>query len=414
MIFFIESMSHSGEGVARNDGKVVFIPYAIQGEVVEANIREEKKNYSRGILRNIIDKSLYRIEPKCPYYFKCGGCSYQHIAYPQQLKIKQKIVDEILHRIGGIKTITNNVKNMEDPWHYRNKVLWHINEDLDGKKMGFYHYRTKKLIEVKDCPILQPRLNVVSSLIRKSLSGISIEENSSVMIRQSSKSKEVVVEFMNCDPDQKVLSRLSKEVISIYSNKNGKTRLLFGQDFIREEAGKYVFYLGPDDFFQINSEQIGLLINTVSKYLNLSGCKKIIDAYCGVGIFSINIARKVSWVMGIDSNKKAIGHAKTNATVNKITNCQFIAGLCEKILPAIQKPFDCIIVDPPRTGLKKVIIQAIFHILPKEIIYISCDPGTLARDLKQFAENNYQVVHVQPIDMFPQTSHIENVALLRK
>ncbi|MBN2395179.1 MAG: 23S rRNA (uracil(1939)-C(5))-methyltransferase RlmD [Candidatus Atribacteria bacterium] len=414
MVFFIESMSHSGEGVARYGGKVIFISYAIQGEVVEADIKEEKKNYSRGILRKVIDQSDYRIEPKCPYYFECGGCSYQHITYQQQLMIKQKIVEQILKRIGGIKTVTNKVKGVQDPWHYRNKVLWHINEDFNGKKMGFYHYHTKKLIEVKDCPILQPHLNIISSLIRERLSGISIRENSSVMIRQSSKNKEVVIEFINCNPDQEVLNRLAQEANSIYSNHNGKTRLLSGQDLIREETGGYIFHLGPDDFYQINSEQIELLIYTVSQYLDLSECKKIVDAYCGVGIFSINIARKVSQVIGIDSNKKAIDHAKTNALVNKITNCQFMVGLCEKILPALSEPFDCMIMDPPRAGLKKGMIHAISHVLPKEVIYVSCDPGTLARDLKQFTENNYQVVFIQPIDMFPQTSHIENVVLLRK
>ena len=414
MDLFIESISHNGEGVARNEGKVVFIPYAIPGEVVKVNIIEEKKKYSRGILRNIIRKSPHRVDVKCPHFYQCGGCSYQHISYQQQLVLKQNIIKEILHRIGGINPKIMNVMGMPYPWHYRNKVLWHSCECTDGKKIGFYRYQSRQLIEVDDCALLLPGLNATSLLVKEILHEVQLEENSSVMIRQSNENKEIIIEFINCSPDKGALRKLSQEVEAIYENQHGKIRLLSGRKLIQEKAGKCLFYLGPDDFFQVNPEQTEYLIGTVYQYLNLSGYHKVLDAYCGIGMFSLNIAGSTALVIGIDSNIEAVKHAKRNSALNGIINCQFIAGSCEKIIPAIKEPFDRIIVNPPRAGLKKEIIRDITNISPNLMVYVSCNPATLARDLKQFLGNGYRIVNVQPIDMFPQTSHIENIILLQR
>ena len=414
MNLLIESISHNGEGVARNEGKVVFIPYAIPGEIIKADIIEEKKKYSRGILRDIIKKSPHRVEARCSYFYQCGGCSYQHMSYSQQLALKRKIIEQILTRIGGVKPNIMRFIGMSNPWHYRNKVLWHICQGTDGKKMGFYSYQSKKLVEVDDCPILMPGLNVISLLVKEMLHGIQLGENSSVMIRQSKENKEVILEFINCSPNKGVLRKLYQEVEAIYENRHGKTRLLSGKEFIEEKAGKCLFYLGPNDFFQVNPEQTGFLIHTVSRFLDLSGNEKVLDSYCGAGMFSLNIADNAATVVGIDSNAMAIKHAKINSELNGLVNCQFIAGSCEKILPIIEDIFDRIIVDPPRTGLKKESIEGIIDLSPEIIVYVSCNPATLARDLKQFSGNGYNIECIQPIDLFPQTSHIENVVFLQK
>jgi len=414
MELLIESISHNGEGVARNEGKVIFVPHAIPGELVNAEIIEEKKKYSRGILREIIKKSPHRVEPKCPYYYQCGGCSYQHITYDEQLVLKQKIVKETISRIGGINPTIMSVVGMQEPWNYRNKVVWHISDSGYGKKIGFYRYRSRQLIDIENCPLLLPKVNKISLLIKEMLPGIYLEKDSSMMIRQSNNSKETMLEFIHCFPDKESLERLSQEVETIYENRYGKIKLLFGRKLIKEKAGKSLFSLGPDDFFQVNSDQSESMINTVTEYLNLSGHNKVLDAYCGAGMFALNIADNVVSVVAIDSNIWAIKNAQKNATLNDIENCQFISGPCEINLSNLQNSFDRVIVNPPRTGLKPQVINAIVNISPEIIVYVSCNPATLARDLKQFVNNNYKVAKIQPIDMFPQTSHIENIVLLQK
>ncbi len=410
----IKGISHNGEGVARNAGKVVFIPFAIPGELVKAEIIEEKKKYSRGIIREIVKKSPHRVEPGCPYYYKCGGCSYQHITYDEQLVLKQKIVKETISRIGGIEAKILDTIGMQEPWDYRNKVVWHISNSQDGKRMGFYRYQSKKLIEIDNCPLLLPKVNKISFLIKEILPGIHLEEDSSIMIRQSNNSRETMIEFINCFAGREVVKRLFRKIDTIYEKKNGKIRLLAGQELIKEKAGKSLFLLGPDDFFQVNPEQSEFMINTVAEYLNLSGHNKVLDAYCGAGMFALNIADNVVSVVGIDSNVRAVKNAKKNATLNDIENCQFISGPCEVILSNLQNSFDRVIVNPPRTGVKPEVINAIVNISPEIIVYVSCNPATLARDLKQFVNNSYKVANIQPIDMFPQTSHIESIVLLQK
>ncbi len=317
-------------------------------------------------------------------------------------------------RIGGVKLSIMPVMGMKKPWHYRNKVIWHISETKKGKKMGFYHYRSRKLVEISNCPLLMPGLNTVSLLIKETLDGVRLAENSSIMVRQSNLNKAIMVEFIHCSPDKEVLRKLSTEVQAVYEKQKGKTRLLCGKEMIKEKAGKCLFYLGVDDFFQVNSLQTECLLDTVIKYFNFSGNEKVLDAYCGSGMFSLNIASSIFSVTGIDLDIMAIKHAKINAELNNIANCRFIAGRCEKIIPENNIVFDRALVDPPRTGLKREVISAITLFSPKTVVYVSCNTGTLARDLKQFVIGGYQVVNIQPIDMFPQTSHIENVVLLQK
>lgn len=410
----IEGISHNGEGVARNEGKVIFVPYAIPGEIVQADIVEVKKNYSRSLLKKVIKQSPDRIEPKCPYYYKCGGCSYQHINYNQQLLFKKDITLETINRIGGIETTVLDAIGMQEPWNYRNKVLLHISDSHDGKKMGFYSYHSKQLIEIDSCPLLLPKLNRIISLIKDMLPQIHLEGDGSIMLRQSNYSNQMMLEFINCFADQEIINKLSQKVDSIYENRNSKTKLLAGQRLIKEKAGKCYFLLGVDDFFQVNAKQTEIMIETVSQFLNIERKNRLLDAYCGAGMFALNVADNVMSVLGIDANFSAIKNARKNAELNGIVNCQFISGFCEDILSDKKTSFDRIIVDPPRTGLKLKVISSLIESYPHIITYVSCNPATLARDLKQFVLNEYRVLTVQPIDMFPQTSHIENIVLLQR
>ncbi|MDD3640783.1 MAG: 23S rRNA (uracil(1939)-C(5))-methyltransferase RlmD [Atribacterota bacterium] len=410
----IEGISHNGEGVARNEGKVVFVPYAIPGEIVLVDIVEEKKKYSRAVLKNIIKNSPYRVEPKCPYYYQCGGCSYQHVSYEKQLVFKKNITEEAVKRIGGVPVKVLETIGIEEPWNYRNKVVWHINKNSEDIKMGFYRNQSSQLIQIDDCPLLLPKLNNLSALIRKNLTGINLQENSSIMLRQSYNSNQAILEFINCYSDKKTEKRLTEEIDTIYEKRNGKIKLLSGERLIREKAGKCYFLLGAEDFFQINPRQYDSMINTVINYLNINKQDKVLDAYCGSGMFALNVAGKASSIIGIDSSIPAIKNARRNVELNGITNCKFTIGYCENVLPNLKEAFDRVIIDPPRTGLKTKVIDSIINASPETIIYVSCNPGTLARDLKRFVLNGYKVFAVQPVDMFPQTSHIENIVALQQ
>jgi 23S rRNA (uracil1939-C5)-methyltransferase len=418
MEVFIENISHTGEGIARHDGKVVFVAYAIPGEKVRVEIAEEKKHYSRGIVRDIITKSPDRVESKCPHYYRCGGCSFQHIEYKKQLLLKQKIIEDIFQHMAGVNPLIKPVIGMEEPWYYRNKVVWHLAPEGDSKKIGFYRFRSRQLVEIDYCPLLLPGLNKVSLLIKEMRSEVKVRDNSydsSVVIRQSNQPEQdgMMLILINCSVGEKLLRKLEEEVQSIYEQQEGKLKLLAGQKWIRQRAGQCIFYLGPPDFFQVNPAQNERLIDTIFHYLQLTGREKVLDAYCGVGTFSLNISRTSASVLGIDSNYLAIREAKRNALLNGLENCHFISGYAEKLLPTLMEQFNRVIVDPPRAGLQGEVIAQLSSILPEILVYVSCYPATLARDVKQFMTTGYQLVEVQPIDMFPQTNNIENVVLLK-
>ncbi|HOR42037.1 MAG TPA: 23S rRNA (uracil(1939)-C(5))-methyltransferase RlmD [Atribacterota bacterium] len=415
MELYIEGISHNGEGVARTDeGKVVFIPYTIPEEMVTAEIIEEKKQYSRGIVREIITASPFRVKPECPYYYQCGGCSYQHVEYKHQLYLKQRIVNDTLKRIGGIYSEAKFIIGMKTPWNYRNKVAWHLTRAGNTRKMGFYCFRSNELVDIEQCPLLLPELNKASLLIRKMLPEIEIGEKSSIMLRHANQHAETMVQFIDCQPEESVLKELSKAIQSIYICQKGKSKLLSGKGEISQKTGENTFALGPEDFFQVNPEQSDKLVNMVQHYLGLSSNAKVLDAYCGVGMFALNIAKDADLVIGVDSNPSAIRNAKKNAILNGLQNCQFITGSCEKIITDLKIRFTHIIIDPPRAGLKMKFINKILSIAPELIVYISCNPATLARDIKRFTTNNYTLTKVQPLDMFPQTHSIENIVLLQK
>ncbi len=408
----IEGISHNGEGVDRNKGKVFFVPYAVPGEIVQVDIVEEKKKYSRAVLREVIKQSPHRTEPKCPYYYQCGGCSYQHVEYEQQLLLKKNITEETVKRIGGISVKNLNTIGVQNPWNYRNKVVWHINKSPGNIKMGFYRYQSRQLISIDSCPLLLPKLNQISALVKNLLPGINPGEISSIMLRQSYNTNQVILEFVNCNPDKKTEKILSQEIDVIYEKKDGQIKLLTGSGSIKEKAGNYYFLLYSEYFFQVKPLQFSPIINAVVEYLHLNKQNNVLDTYCGAGMFALNVSEKAFSVVGIDSSVSAIKNARKNAELNDIKNCQFITGFCESVLPRTESSFDRVIIDPPRTGLKPEVINSIVNISPERIVYVSCNPATLARDLKQFLLNQYQILSIQPVDMFPQTSHIENIAVL--
>ncbi len=408
----IIGITHKGEGVARINGKVVFIPFAIPGEVVEIDILEDNKSYSRGCTAALLEPSPERVDPKCLHFKNCGGCAYQHVSYERELQLKQQVVTDSLQRIGKLDIDVKPVIRVESPWEYRNKVSWHIADGDSGKKLGYFEQATDNLLPINQCLLLPKKIQKISSFLAASLSSISAGTNSGITIRKSDDDDKIMLILENCKIDKSLLKKLSGMVDSIFTLDKQGFHHQYGLKYLTDKAGKMLFRLSPGAFFQVNAKQTDKMIDLVKNYLDLQGNEILLDAYCGAGTFSLNMAGSAAKVIGIESFPGAVEDAKDNASLNEIKNCEFIAGECEKLLPDLHTHFDAVIVDPPRAGLKAEVINAVAQTRVPKIVYVSCNPSTMARDLKRFTESGYVVKEVQPLDMFPRTTHVETVILM--
>ncbi len=411
----ITGITHKGEGVARLDGKVAFIPFALPGEIVDIKITEERKSFSRGVIENLIEKSPDRVEPLCRHYYSCGGCSYQHVNYARELELKRQVLLDAFKRIGGLDVPVHPVIGMDEPWRYRNKVTWHIGMTAGGQKsLGYYEAGSRQVIPIEECQLIPDKIQSISSLLADNVSAITGDEGASLIIRQSSYDKKTMLLFLDCQADKSLVKRLNGMVDSLFLYSGSQMKHIFGPPKLLEKAGNIIFKLSPGSFFQVNPFQSEILLSKVKEYLNLQGYEKVLDAYCGAGSIALNIADKALKVTGIESFPAAVEDARDNAGLNNIRNCEFIAGQCENVLRSGKYKYDAAIVDPPRAGLKAQVIDAIVKTRPQRVVYVSCNPATLARDLKLFAESAYKVKEVQPLDMFPQTAHVECVVLITR
>jgi len=406
----VEGISHAGEGVARIAGKATFIPYAIPGETVAVTIIEEKKSYQRALLQQVIHPSQDRCQPNCRHYFTCGGCSFQHVDYPRQLTLKRQIVEETLRRVGGIEIPVSPVIGMETPWHYRNKVEWHLSSQSGREMFGYFMNQSHEMVDIENCPLISQAIQAVSLYIKNHRKILRVPDKCEITVRQSSLSQIMIIFSGNqtSQIDFALLADHCKE-ISFYSIDQNITRLHYGETRLEEKLGEFKFEISPLAFFQVNHQQNEKMLAVIKDYARLQRSDSVLDAYCGTGSIALSLARDVKRVVGVENFKAAIKDAKRNAFLNNITNTQFIKGACEEIVPALTDDFDVIILDPPRSGCKKELIQEVINKSPRSLIYVSCNPATLARDLALFEDSVYQVKEIQPIDMFPQTSHVECV-----
>ncbi|NLB87703.1 MAG: 23S rRNA (uracil(1939)-C(5))-methyltransferase RlmD [Syntrophomonadaceae bacterium] len=408
----IQGITHNGEGVARIEGKATFIPFAIPGETVEVEIMEKKKNYNRARLLEVIESSPHRKEPLCPHYYECGGCSYQHVAYDYQLKLKREVVQNNISRIGKLDVTVNPVIASPQEYRYRNKVTWHF----DNGRLGYYQAGTNNLLEIRTCKLISEKMEQVTNSIKEYMPELPLTQNSNLIVRESSPNNEIMVVVTNLGKKihKSLVKKMADQIDSLivtYQGKNGY-ETIWGNDKLIEQVNKVNISLSPGAFFQVNHQQMERIIAILQDYLDLKKDETLLDAYCGAGSIALALASKVKEVVGIENYSPAIDDAILNARENALPNYEFIAGACETILPKLNKRFDKVIVDPPRSGLKKEVIEAIAKVNPKKIAYVSCNPATLARDLAIFKELNYQIKELQPLDMFPQTMHVETVVLL--
>jgi len=441
--FIIKSYSHQGEGIGRVNNFTVFVPGAILGERVRVKITEVKKNFARGRLKEVILSSPHRIKPLCPVYHLCGGCQLQHIVYEKQLEMKKEILENALDRIGKQNIKTLPTIGMKDPWRYRNKGYFQVNQEKGGVRLGFYKADSYDFVPASGCVLFSLQVNRLVGYLEDQLSLQKVTVYNSktgggnlrnVLIRESRSTGEIMIVFLskedNLGFDQNVFNDLCRnfpQVVSIYQNINrspkavllGKDfRLLKGEPDLEDALGPFKFKISPRSFFQVNAAQAEILNEKVLEYANLSGEETVIDSYCGTATIAIYVAKQAEKVYGIEVEKSAVRDAKINGELNSISNLKLFTGKAEEWLNKWKRSGEevhLIIVDPPRRGCSLKALKGIIKIEPKKIIYISCNPATLARDLKYLTkEGDYKLKKVRPIDMFPQTSHIECIASLER
>lgn len=408
----IDGISHKGEGVGRINGKAAFIPFTIPGETVDMEVLEDGKSFIRGKLLEVIEPSPDRCMPDCPHYYECGGCAYQHMTYARQLELKRQVVQDSLQRIGKINCEVNPVLGMKDPWRYRNKVEWHLENRKNEVCMGYYKNESHELIEIHTCKLISAVMEKLSFQLKNQVTAVREGRNGKLTVRESSRDYALLAVTDELEIQSPAIGDTPANRLSIYTKQGSKIRLVAGDPTFTEQINETIYNLSPLSFFQVNPEQTRMLVDLVKKYCRLKPEEDLLDCFCGVGSITLQLAPYVNHVVGVEGYAPAIDNARENAALNNISNCEFITGPCEKIVPQLKQNFDTVVLDPPRAGCKPELIQAIINKSPAKIIYVSCNPATLARDLAVFTKENYIIIEIQPLDMFPQTAHVETVVVL--
>ncbi|MCM3361281.1 23S rRNA (uracil(1939)-C(5))-methyltransferase RlmD [Niallia sp. MER TA 168] len=435
-----EDLTHDGSGVAKVDGYPLFIPNGLPGEKAKVKVIKTNKNYGFGRLMEITERSPYRVEAPCLIYKECGGCQLQHLSYEGQLKTKHKHVKDVLERIGKIDTTVHPTLGMENPWRYRNKSQVPIGEQEGGLIGGFYQQRSHQIINMEQCMIQQEENDYVVNTVKAICSKYGVRaydearhkgELRHIMARRGLVTKEVMVVLITRTQDIPNRKAIVDEIVqkvpnikSIIHNVNNKktnvimgdiTRTIWGEETITDYIGDVKFAISARSFYQVNPEQTKVLYEKALEYANLNGEEKVIDAYCGIGTISLFLAKKASQVFGVEIVPQAIEDARNNARLNDIHNVEFAVGEAEVVIPNWYKEgneADVLVVDPPRKGCDEALLQTILDMKPKKVVYVSCNPATLARDLRILEDGGYKTEEVQPVDMFPQTMHVECISQL--
>ncbi|WP_160724284.1 23S rRNA (uracil(1939)-C(5))-methyltransferase RlmD [Bacillus sp. USDA818B3_A] len=434
-----EDLTHDGAGVAKVEGYPLFVPNGLPGEKAKVKVIKTGKSYGFGRLIELYEKSPFRVEIPNSDRNKYGGCQLEHISYEGQLKYKENQVREVLARIGKLEdVVVHPILGMEHPWHYRNKAQVPVGEK-DGKLIaGFFKQRTHEIVDTDESLIQLPEINEAVQTIKEICSELKIpayqEETHKgvlrhIMARYGKQTGELMVVMITRTAElpnkeklvEAIVARLPK-VKSIVHNVNSKrtnvilgekTKVLWGSDIIYDYIGDVKFAISALSFYQVNPVQTKVLYEKALEYANLSGEETVIDAYCGIGTISLFLAQKAKKVFGVEVVPEAIEDAKRNAQLNGITNAEFAAGESEVVIPKWYKEgnaADVLVVDPPRKGCDEALLQTIIDMKPKKVVYVSCNPATLARDLRILEDGGYKTVEVQPVDMFPMTTHVEAVA----
>ncbi|MBC1724683.1 23S rRNA (uracil(1939)-C(5))-methyltransferase RlmD [Listeria seeligeri] len=435
----IEDLTHDGNGVGKIDGYPLFIPNTLPGEKVTAKIIKLNKNYGFARMENLEVVSAERVEPPCAVYSKCGGCSLQHLSYVGQLAFKRNQVEETMKRIGKLNVEVKETLGMENPWRYRNKSQVPVGF-VNGKlTAGFYQKRSHEIIDMSTCLIQSEQGDFAVQKTREVLAKYGTEPYDEktgkgdirhIMTRFAHTTGQLMLVLVTTKDrlpfKEEIIRDLTEQLAltSIVQNINpqktnvifgDRTKTLWGKDIIEDTIHGIRFAISARSFYQVNPLQTEVLYQQAIEAAELTGEETVIDAYCGIGSISLCLAKKAKHVYGVEIVDQAIQDARTNAELNNLSNTTFETGKAEEVIPTWYKAgivADVLVVDPPRKGCDEKLLQTILAMKPKKVVYVSCNPGTLARDMKILSDGGYEANQVQPVDMFPMTTHIEAVTVL--
>lgn len=450
----IHDLTDQGDGVGRwsesadppAGQRVVFVPDTVPGDRLWVRLVHIKPTYAYGKLYELLQPSPHRRRPACIVADKCGGCQWQQIDYAYQLTTKQNLVTQALERIGGFDhPPVENILALPHPWAYRNKATYPLGRSKTQQiQAGYYQKGSHQLINLNQCPIQDERLNPLLAEIKLDIQdqGWSIYDETThrgllrhLALRIGRRTGEQLLTLVACSDHIPYLERQAQDWMKRYPDLVGvnlnlnpqKTNAIFGaktvaiagQSYLEEEFAGLRFQIQPTTFFQVYTEQAEQLLEVILSQLNLQGDELLLDAYSGVGTLTLPLARQVRAAIGLEIQAEAVAQAQQNAQLNQITNVTFQVGSVEQLLPQMSLSAnispDVVILDPPRKGCDRKVIEALITLQPQQIVYVSCNPATLARDLKQLCqEKTYQLVQVQPADFFPHTPHVESVSFLRR
>jgi 23S rRNA (uracil1939-C5)-methyltransferase len=457
----IADLNHKGEGVGRYEGRVVFVPDTVPGDRTLIRLVHVKPQYAYGKLHKLLEASPHRVRPSCIVADKCGGCQWQHIDYHFQLEVKRNLILQDLERIGGFnQPPVDSVLSVSTPLGYRNKATYPVqsreqgieNREEEGTSsfpihhspfntrvlVGYYQKASHRLINLNQCPIQDGRLDPLLAEVKQDIQqrGWEIYDETKhrgvvrhLGLRIGRRTGEMLLTLVVKERTLPGIAAQAQEWCDRYPNLVGvcwninpdRTNAIFGretqclvrQPFLHEEFAGLQFQIGPTTFFQVHTEQAEALLQVIIEALNLQGDEMLLDAYCGIGTLTLPLAKRVRQAIGLEIQPEAVEQAQQNAALNGITNATFVTGAVEELLPTWDSAPDIVLLDPPRKGCAPIVIKTLLNIQPQRIVYVSCNPTTLARDLKLLcSEGKYRLTRVQPADFFPQTAHVECAAFL--
>lgn len=446
----IDDMGNDGEGIGHIDGMTVFVKDAVVGDKALVKIVKLKKSIAYGRLMSLVQPSPYRVEPVCDKAKRCGGCTMQQVSYERQLEYKWNKVKNCLQRIGGLGNVeeimergAHGAYGMENPYHYRNKAQFPVGRDKNGRVViGFYAGRSHDIVDTDTCAIGAPVNDEIVAVIRHFIEtyGITVYDETSgrglvrhILVRTGFATGEImvciVVNGSRLPHSNELVAELSQidgmTSICLNINTENTNRILgdtcvtlWGQPYITDYIGDIRYQISPLSFYQVNPAQTNVLYDKALEYAALTGDETVWDMYCGIGTISLFLARQARQVYGVEIVPQAIKDAEKNAAINGITNAHFYTGKAEEVVPEIYRSggdgshADVVVVDPPRKGCDEVLLDTLVRMSPKRIVYVSCDPATLARDVKILGEKGYAPAKVAVYDQFCHSGHVESVVLL--
>ncbi len=401
----IEKLVAGGDGLGRlPDGRAIFVPFVLPGELVHIKLVEEKKRYARGLPIEIIQASPQRITPRCIHFGECGGCQYQHLAYQEQLTLKQELIVEQFQRIAGIENPPiQAVVPAPEPWNYRNYIQFHLTQ---VGELGFVHADAEHILVIEECHLPMSEINSLwpqldmgpnSGIYRLGIRQDSYENQMLILEGEGASAPEFSVDF---------------PVSAVYTPPEANLTVLAGDDHLVFTLLGRHFQVSARSFFQVNTAVAQKMVSYLMDNLHLTKKTRVVELYAGVGLFSAFIAPQVGHLTAVESSGSACFDFAVN--LDEFDNVDLYEAEAEQVMPTIDFPVDLLVMDPPRAGLAPTVHDALAKLLPAQIVYISCDPATLARDVKRILAHGYRLESIIPFDMFPHTAHVESIVMMAR